>query len=250
MKEVYKRACGVEIVKDGGRFGIFRGEEELLGCEYDSIFEAGGGFIITKDSRSGFVKFEEKPSEDGTRREWRECVRVPCVYDRIEPRRNGLVLISMTPDPYLGERRTWLDYHSGRIHENLHFLRNHGVFDEFLDNDAGAQMPHLRRAEDGFCVSVPFGLCVHILYRLPLGDTLAQYFVCAEELSESEAKRKGYGYEYLFTVVLKSTYTFTEGRKSQLELFENLSHTVEYWEREAKRELEMETYIKESKKEI
>ena len=254
MSKIYKKIGNYVLVKEGECFGISSTEGALLlPCEYDSIFFEGGGFIITKKSKSGYVKFrEEIPPLDeseavfGLPEKNAECF-LPCLYDRIEPKRNGLVLYSMTDDPYCSEKRAWFDFQSGKLYENLHFMRNHGEFDEFLDMEAGSQMPHLKKAGVELYVHIPFELSVSILYEIPLRRDGAYYFVCAEELPEEEATRKGWGYEYFFMIVLPDSYTFTEPKPNMEDIFNDFPRMIATWEREAQKEKEHKKYMKGKK---
>lgn len=255
MIENYKKIVNYILVKDGEYFGISDNEgEHLLPCEYDSIFYGDGGFILTKNSKSGYIRFhEEIPPHD-------ECDTVfgypekraeqflPCIYDRIESTRNGLVLCSMTSDPHHSEKRAWFDFQSGELYENLHFIRNHGEFDEFLDMSQGNQVPHLKKRGEDFYVHIPFDLDVHILGKIPLCKGGAHYFVCAEELAEEEAERKGWGYEYFFMIVLPDSYTFTEPKSDINEIFNDFPRIITTWEKEAQKEKDHKEYMKGKKK--
>ena len=255
MNEIYKKLGNNNLIKNDEYFGISDNEGEfLLPFEYDSIFYEGGGFIITKNSKSGYIKFNEKiPPHD----EYEAVLGypdknakqfLPCIYDRIEPTRNGLVLYSMTSDPCHSEKRAWFDFQSGKLYENLHFMRNHGEFDEFLDMDKGSQMPHLKKAGEDFYVYIPFDLSVSILYEISLYNDGAHYFVCSEELPEKEAERKGWGYEYFFMIVLPGSYTFTEPKNNLKEIFDDFPRIIAAWEKEAQKEKEHKEYMKGKKK--
>ena len=241
MTENYKKIGDCILVKRGERFGLTDKEgKSLLPCEYDSIFYEGGGFVIMKNSRSGYVRIREETVPTGKFAQ----ELLPCIYDRIEPSRNGLVLCSMTSDPWHSEKRAWFDFQSEKIYENLHFLRNHGELDEFLDMAKGSQMPHLKRAGEEFYVHIPFDLSVSICYEISLNG-IARYFVCSEELPEENAKRKGYGYEYFFMIVLPESYTFTEPKTDIIALFNDFPRIIVTWEKEAKIEKEHKEYKKE-----
>ena len=251
MNEICKKFGNYNLVKCGEHFGLTEnGGETLLQCEYDSIFYDGSGFIITKNSKSGYIKFhEEMPPHDEYEAVFgypEKCTEqfIPCVYDRIEPKSNGLVLYSMPSEPYHCEKRMWFDFKSGKLHENLHFMRNHGEFDEFLDMHKGSQMPHLKKAGEDFYVHIPFDLAVSILYEIPIYNDGAHYFVCSEELPEEEAERKGWGNEYFFMIVLPSSYTFTEPRNNLKEIFNDFPHIITVWEKEAQKEKEHKEHLK------
>ena len=255
MSQLYKRIGNYNLVKNGELFGLTDSEGEvLLPCEYDSIFYEGGGFIITKNSKSGYIRFhEEIPPHDKDETvfgypEKYAKLYLPCVYDRIQPTRNGLVLYSMTSEAYSSEKRAWLDYKSEKLYENLYFMRNLGDFDEFLDTNREAEMQHLKRAGEDYCVYIPFDLSVNILYEIPLYNDGAHYFVCSEELPEEEAKRKGYGYEYFFMIVLLGSYTFTEPKTDLKEIFNDFPRIIATWEKQAKTEKEHKEYKKGKKK--
>ena len=255
MNEIYKKLGNNNLIKNDEYFGISDNEGEfLLPCEYDSIFYEGGGFIITKNSKSGYIKFNEKiPHHDeyeavfGYPEKYAKQF-LPCIYDRIEPTRNGLVLYSMTSEPYYSEKRAWFDFQSGKLYENLHFMRNHREYDEFLDMDKGSQMPHLKKAGEDFYVYIPFDLSVSILYEISLYNDGAHYFVCSEELPEEEAERKGWGYEYFFMIVLPGSYTFTEPKNNLKEIFDDFPRIIAAWEKEAQKEKEHKEYMKGKKK--
>lgn len=255
MSQLYKKIGNYNLVKNGELFGLTdRSWEQLLPCEYDSIFYEGGGFIITKNSKSGYVKFEEEiPPRDkdetvfGYPEKYAKPY-LPCVYDRIQPTRNGLVLYSMTSEAYSSEKRAWFDYKSEKLYENLYFMRNHGEFDEFLDTNREAEMPHLKRAGEDYFVYIPFDLSVSILYEIPIYKDGAHYFVCAEELSEEEAVEKGWGYEYFFMIVLPDSYTFTEPKANLKEIFDDFPRIITTWEELARKDKEHKEYMKGKKK--
>ena len=165
MSEIHKELGSCILMKDGAHFGISdTGGELLLPYEYDSIFYEGGGFIITKNSKSGYIKFCEKIPHHNEYEavpgfpQKGKAQFLPCIYDRIEPTRNGLVLYSMVENKFCSEKRAWFDFQSGKLYENLYFMRNHGEFDEFLDMNKGSQMPHLKKAGEDFYVCIPFDL--------------------------------------------------------------------------------------------
>ena len=255
MKRIYNDYDQHIIVEENEKFGIEdKSGHWLMPLEYDSIFYEGGGFIITKNSKSGYIRFhEEIPPHD----EYEAVLGhpeksakqfLPCIYDRIEPTRNGLVLYSMTRDPCHSEKRAWFDFQSGKLYENLHFMRNHREYDEFLDMNKGSQMPHLKKAGEDFYVYIPFDLSVSILYEIPLYNDGAHYFVCSEELPEEEAEEKGWGYEYFFMIVLPDSYTFTEPKARLKELFNDFPRIIATWEKEAQKEKEHKEYMKGKKK--
>lgn len=255
MSQLYKKIGNYNLVKNGELFGLTDSEGEvLLPCEYDSIFCEGGGFIITKNSKSGYIKFQEEisPHDEyeavfGYPEKYAKQF-LPCIYDRVEPTRNGLVLYSMTSEPYYSEKRAWFDFQSGKLYENLHFMRNHREYDEFLDMNKGSQMPHLKKAGVDFYVYIPFDLSVSILYEIPLYKDSARYFVCSEELSEEEAVEKGWGYEYFFMIVLPDSYTFTEPKAKLKEIFDDFPRIITTWEEMARKDKEHKEYKKGKKK--
>ena len=255
MSCIYKKIGSYSLIKRGGCFGLEDGEGNiLLPTEYDSIFYGGGGFIITRNSKSGYIKFaEEIPPhvKDEAVLDYPEKSAkrfLPCIYDRIESTRNGLVLYSMTSDPNYSENRAWFDLQSGKLYENLYFMRNHGEFDEFLNMNKGSQMPHLKRAGEEFFVYIPFDLSVSILYEIPIYGSEAHYFVCSEELPEDEAEEKARGYEYFFMIVLTDSYTFTEPKSDLKEIFNDFPRIITTWEKEAQKEKEHKEYMKGKKK--
>lgn len=253
MTETYSKIGNYKIIKKGGQYGILDSNDHmLLQVGYDSIFYEGGGFIITKGSKSGYIRFHEKSDKNDVNAsfelsELEQEIFIPCIYDRIEPKRNGLVLCSMAHGANSSEIRKWFDYKSGKLYDNLYFLKNHGEFDEFLDTDLGAQMPHLKRAGDDFRITVPYDLTVHILYEVKVYTGGAKYFLCSEELSEKEAESLGRGYDYFLLVILESSYTFTEPKPDAVSVFENFPRTVSFWDNETEKEREL-LRIKENKK--
>lgn len=245
MSEIYKRIGNYNLVREGERFGLEGGcGEILLPAEYDSIFYESGGFIITRGSRLGYIKFrEELPPHDDCEapRGYPEgCAEVfiPCIYDRIEPTRNGLVLYSMTNDENRGEGRVWYDHKSGRLHKDLYFLRSYGKYDKLLRVGNPEGNPILKEAGEERYISFPRGISAEILYEVALYNGGAHYFVCSEELSDEEADRLGYICQYFFLIVLPDTYTFTEPRRRIVDLLEELPRLVDFWDDEARKEKE------------
>lgn len=245
MSEIYKKIGNYNLVKYAELFGLTDSEgEQLLPCEYDSIFYERGGFIVTKNSKSGYVKFEEKippHDEDEAVLGYPEKTverYIPCMYDRIEPTRNGLVLYSMTKNECYGAKREWYDHKLGKVYKNLHFLRNYGEFDKFLDMKNPKDNAKLKKEGEERYISFPYNISAEILYEVSLYDGGARYFVCSEELSDEEAERKGHILEYFFLIILPSTYTFSEPKCKIDELFEDFPRIVSLWNEEAKKEKE------------
>ncbi len=251
MSEIYKKIGNYILLKKGEHFGICDNEGDiLLPCEYDSIFYEVGGFIITKNSKSGYIKFQEEiPPHDAY-----EAISgypqksakqfLPCIYDRIEPTRNGLVLYSMTKNKHYGAKREWYDYKSSKIYKNLHFLRNYGEFDKFLDTDNPNENSKLKKSGEDKYITFPFNTSAEILYEVSLYNGGARYFVCSEELSEEEAERKGYICEYFFLIILPHTHTFTEQKAEIASIFEDFPRLASFWDNEAKKEKEHKEYMK------
>ena len=254
MGGIYKEIGNYNLVRNCDFFGLTDNEgQELLPCEYDSIFYEGGGFIITKKSKSGYIKFHEKvPSHDEYETVFgypEKCAEqfLPCIYDRIEPTRNGLVLYSMTKNKYYGAKREWYDYKSGKIYKNLHFLRNYGEFDKFLDTDNPEENSKLKKSGEDKYIGFPFNISGEILYEVSLYNGGARYFVCSEDLSDEEIELKGHICEYFFLIILPNTYTFTEPKPEIALIFEDFPRLVSIWDNEAKKEKEHNEYKKERK---
>lgn len=253
--ELYKKIKGYNLVKEGCHFGLSNTlGKPLLPTEYDSIFYTGVGFIITRESKSGYISFYEGESardgggESGTLPEGRVKAFLPCVYDRIEPTRNGLVLYSMTDDPLYTEKKAWFDFKSGELYENLCFMRNHREFDEFLNIDESSHMPLLKRAGEEFYAIMPFGLPISILYEIPIYDGTVRYFLCCEELSEDETECRLGGYEYFFMIILPDSYTFTEPKGSIKEALGDFPRVIAVWERRAEAEAEQKRRLRGGRK--
>ncbi len=251
MSKIYKKIGNYNLIKRGELLGLSdRVGDVLLPCEYDSVFYEGGGFIITKNSKSGYIKFHEIiPPHDEYETVFGHPQKstkqfLPCIYDRIEPTRNGLVLYYMTSDVHKSEKRTWFDYESGKLYENLHFMRNHGVFDKFLDTDIPEQNAKLKKAGEETYINLPFNVLGNILYEIPLYSGGAHYFVCCEELTDDEAETKGHICEYFFLIILPYSYTFTEPKPEMVLIFEDFPALVSFWDNEAKKEKEHKEYMK------
>ncbi|MBE6537583.1 MAG: hypothetical protein E7673_06495 [Ruminococcaceae bacterium] len=254
MSSIYKRIGNYVLVEKQGLFGLSGKEGEmLLPCEYDSIFHEGGGFIITKNSKSGYIKFREQTqphSHDEAVRGYPEkCAQeyLPCTYDRIEPTRNGLVLHKMTNDEYYGEKREWYDYKLRKVYKNLRFRRNYGEFDNFIDIENPNDNSILKIAGTEQYFGFPVSISGEILYEVPLYNGGAHYFVCCEELSDDEAERKGYICEYFFLIILSHTYTFSEPKPKLALIFDDFPRIVDFWDREAKKEREHAEHVKSKK---
>lgn len=243
MRKKYKKIGKYILVKEGKYFGISDHKGDiLLPCEYDSVFYESGGFIITKKSKSGYIRFHEKVmSRDeydvvSGYPEKNAELFLPCIYDRIEPTRNGLVLYSMTKNKYYGAKREWYDYKSGKIYKNLHFLRNYGEFDKFLDMDNPKENSKLKKCGEDRYISLPFNISGEILYEVSIYNGGARYFVCSEDLSDEEIELKGHICEYFFLIILPNAYTFTEPKPEIALIFEDFPRIVSIWDKEAKRE--------------
>lgn len=245
MIEKYKKIGNYNLVRKGGLFGLTDSEgEQIMPCEYDSVFYEGGGFVLTRNSKSGYVKFQEETPPHGADEVVigypAKCAEqyLPCVYDRIEPTRNGLILYSMTGNEFFSAKREWFDFEEGKVYRNLHFLRNYGEFDKFLDTDKPTDNSKLKKAGKESYISLPFNMSGEILYEVSLYNGGARYFVCVEELTDEEAERKGHICEYFFLIVLPHTYTFTEPKAEIALIFEDFPRLVSFWDNEAKKEKE------------
>lgn len=254
MSKIYKKIGSYNLIKNGERFGLASSDgEPLLPCEYDSIFYESGGFIITKNSKSGYIRFhEEIPPHDEYEAVFGHPEKsaeqfLPCIYDRIEPTRNGLVLYSMTKNKYYGAKREWYDYKSSKIYKNLHFMHNYGELDKFLDTDNPKENSKLKKSGEDKYIGFPFNLSGEILYEVSLYNGGARYFVCSEDLSDEEAELKGHICEYFFLIILPYTYTFTEPKPEIALIFEDFPRLVSIWDNEAKKEKEHNEYKKERK---
>ena len=117
MKRIYDEKDQYIIVEENGKFGIEdKSGHLLLPLEYDRIIVAceikdGIGFILCKSGKFGYIEFGKREHleeyENGVvLGDPNGCALafLPCLYERIEVKRNGLVLYQSFFD---GEEMYW-----------------------------------------------------------------------------------------------------------------------------------------------
>jgi len=198
MKKVHQPFIWHTIVKDNGKFGI---EDKngylLLPIEYDNIFVPNGiregiGFILCKNGKFGYIEFVARTCfeeyEYGLIFDNQEGVAsafLPCIYDWIEGKTNGLAISSESEGNITD---LWYDYKSHSLYRQVRWVHNFGDFDALLDFSHGPCIPELKRAGADEWVRFPNNRDIDFIEHIPTDMVGVTCIVCFERITENEEK--------------------------------------------------------------
>ena len=219
MKTHYSNSEYV-IIEERGKFGVAtKNGNFFLPITYDSIFCANGtsegtGFILSMDGKFGYAEFCEQKIDDSVNfygASDHATVCLPCIYDLIEPKSNGLaILSSCKPDGgYL-----WYDYKSHTLYRQMRWMGSFGNFDALLDFSRSPCIPELKRAGSDEWVRMPRSESADPIAEIFLGKCDVGCILCSNEIPS--------GYEYFFLLLYDKGWTVTRSYKSIPELYSEL----------------------------
>ena len=243
MTEIYRKYGEYCILFDNEKFGLQDNHgNTLLPNEYDSISSTAGGFIIARSARFGFIKFYEETSENDAYNETPLQVAelfLPCIYNRIEPKENGLVLYKTSVEESLVEEISWFDFLSRKIYNNFIWIQNFNNFDAFLKKGRESLLPFLKKAGEDFYIDPqednhdPMEFLYEILYYKGVN-----YILCSREtLVKKSTKKEEYVCKYFLMILYDKKYIFTEPEENLYRVFECLAQKI----------CGFENYIRENK---
>lgn len=198
MKRNYSEYDQHVIVEENDKYGIEdKSGHLLLPIEYDRIVIAPGirdsiGFILCKSGRFGYVEFGKREHLE----EYEHGVVLgdpngcalaflPCIYDLIESKRNGLAIYSEREEDI---KNLWYDYKSRTLYRQVRYQANLGGFDILIDFSHGPCIPEIKKAGVDEWVRFPKNCGIDILERVHTDLYGVTFVLCAEWITETEEK--------------------------------------------------------------
>lgn len=198
MKKIYDEIDKYIIVEENGKFGIEdKSGHLLLPIEYDRIIVACGvkdgiGFILCKNGKFGYIEFGKREHveeyENGVvLGDPNGCALafLPCIYDWIEAKRNGLAIYSEHEEDI---KDLWYDYKSRTLYRQVRYQANLDDFDVLIDFSHGPCIPEIKKAGVDEWVRFPKNCGVDILERVHTDLYGVTFVLCAEWTTETEEK--------------------------------------------------------------
>lgn len=186
------------IVEENEKFGIEdKSGHLLLPLEYDRIIVVSGirdviGFILCKNGKFGYVEFGKREHleeyESGVvLGDPNGCALafLPCIYDWIEAKRNGLAIYSELEEDI---KDLWYDYKSRTLYRQVRYQDNLGDFDVLIDFSHDPCIPEIKKAGVDEWVRFPKNCGVDILGRVHTDLYGVTFVLCAEWTAETEEK--------------------------------------------------------------
>lgn len=198
MKKIYYEYDQYVIVEENGKFGIEdKSGHLLLPLEYDRIIVAPGirdviGFILCKNGKFGYIEFGKREHleeyENGVvLGDPNGCALafLPCLYDWIEAKRNGLAIYSEREGDI---KDLWYDYKSRTLYRQVWYQKNLGDFDVLIDFSHGPCIPEIKKAGVDEWVKFPKDCGIDILERVHTDLYGVTFVLCSEWITETEEK--------------------------------------------------------------
>lgn len=198
MKKIYDEYNQYVIIEENGKFGIeVKSGHLLLPIEYDRIIVACGvkdgiGFILCKNGNFGYIEFGKREHieeyENGVvLGDPNGCALafLPCIYDWIEAKRNGLAIYSEHEKDI---KDLWFDYKSRTLYRQVRYQDNLGDFDVLIDFSHGPCIPEIKKAGVDEWVRFPQNCGIDILGRVHTDLYGVSVVLCAEWTTETEEK--------------------------------------------------------------
>lgn len=198
MKRIYDEYDQYVIVEENGKFGIEdKSGHLLLPLEYDRIIAACGikdgiGFILCENGKFGYIEFGKREHveeyENGVvLGDPNGCALafLPCLYDWIEAKRNGLAIYSESEEDI---KDLWYDYKSRTLHRQVRYQKNLGDFDVLIDFSHGPCIPEIKKAGVDEWVRFPKDCGIDILEEVHTDLYGVTFVLCAEWTTEAEEK--------------------------------------------------------------
>ena len=248
MRKIYSEYDQHIIAEENGKFGIEdKSGHLLLPFEYERVTVARGikdglGFILCKNGKFGYVEFGAREHleeyENGVvLGDPNGCALafLPCMYDLIEAKRNGLAIYSEQEEDI---KDLWYDYKSRTLYRQVRYRKNLGEFDVLIDFSHGPCIPEIKKAGIDEWVRFPENCGIDILEEVRTDIYGVTFVLCAEWVSESEEKiremptenesvfeSEDYGeisdeyLEYSFLLLYKNGWTATSAKRTLAELY-------------------------------
>ena len=198
MKKIYDEYDQYVIIEENGKFCIEdKSGHLLLPLEYDRIIVACGvkdgiGFILCKNGKFGYIEFGKREHveeyENGVvLGDPNGCALafLPCIYDWIEAKRNGLAIYSEHEEDI---KDLWYDYKSRTLYRQVRYQANLDDFDVLIDFSHGPCIPEIKKAGVDEWVRFPKNCGVDILKRVHTDLYGVTFVLCAEWTTETEEK--------------------------------------------------------------
>lgn len=198
MKRIYSEFDQHIIVEENEKFGIEdKSGHLLLPFEYDRIIVAYGirddlGFILCKNGKFGYVEFDardhlEEYEHGVVLGDPNGCALafLPCIYDWIEAKRNGLAIYSEREDDI---KDLWYDYKSRTLYRKVRYQKNLGDFDVLIDFSHGPCIPEIKKAGVDEWVRFPKDCGIDIWGEVHTDFYGVTFVLCSEWITETEEK--------------------------------------------------------------
>ena len=198
MKRIYDEYDQYVIVEENGKFGIEdKSGHLLLPLEYDRIIAACGikdgiGFILCENGKFGYIEFGKREHveeyENGVvLGDPNGCALafLPCLYDWIEAKRNGLAIYSEGEEDI---KDLWYDYKSRTLYRQVRYQKNLGDFDVLIDFSHGPCIPEIKKAGVDEWVRFPQNCGIDVLERVHTDLYGVTFVLCSEWTTETEEK--------------------------------------------------------------
>lgn len=258
MKKIYCECDQYLIVIGDCKFGIEdKSGHLLLPFEYDRIIVAYGikdgiGFILCKNGKFGYVEFGAREHLEENEHgvvlgDPNGCALafLPCIYDWIEAKRNGLAIYSEQEENI---KDLWYDYKSHTLYRQVRYQKNLGDFDVLIDFSHGPCIPEIKRAGIDEWVRFPQDCGIDILERVHTDIYGVTFVLCSEWITETEEKMREIPLdsdieavfeaeeyeeindeylEYSFLLLYKNGWIATPTKRTLAELYEEITVITE-----------------------
>ena len=198
MKRNYDEYDQYVIVEENGSFGIEdKSGHLLLPLEYDRVIASCGikdgiGFILCENGKFGYIEFGKREHleeyENGVvlgAPNGCALAFLPCIYDWIEAKRNGLAIYSEREEDI---KDLWYDYKSRTLYRQVRYQDNLGDYDVLIDFSHGPCIPEIKKAGVDEWARFPKSCGVDILERVHTDLYGVTFVLCAEWTTETEEK--------------------------------------------------------------
>jgi len=256
MKRMYDEYDQYVIVEGNGKFGIEdKSGHLLLPFEYDRIIAACGikdgiGFILCENGKFGYIEFGKREHveeyENGVvLGDPNGCALafLPCLYDWIEAKRNGLAIYSEREEDI---KDLWYDYKSRTLYRQVRYQANLGDFDVLIDFSHGPCIPEIKKAGVDEWVRFPKDCGIDILERVHTDLYGVTFVLCSEWITETEEKTREIPteneavfeaddyeeivdeyLEYSFLLLYKNGWIVTPAKRTLAELYSEIPAMTE-----------------------
>ena len=252
MKRKYCEFDDYVIVEVNGKYGIEdKGGHLLLPLEYESIVAANriydsAGFILIKEGKFGYVEFgrrerlfEDKHGVILGNPSGCALAFLPCMYDLIETKRNGLAI---RLESETDVKDLWYDYKSRTLYRQVRYVKNLGGFDVLVDFSQKnySCIPEIKRAGADEWVRFGKDVALEIIEMVHTDIYGVTVVLCTQRISETAEKTQEFFKtpdeeaifealeyeeieneynEYSFLLLYKEGWTVTSAKRTIAELY-------------------------------